>query len=699
MAVKRQLVFGVASVAALYAGLSNALGLGEVELQSALNQPLNAIIQLQGSQGFSPEEIRVSLAGAEAFANAGIERPFFLSDLRFTPVITGNEMVIRIESSKPVLEPYLNFLVELRQPNGRVLREYTLLLDPPLYDPNAGLLSQAPARQASAAPVPRTGSSSSSTNRSAAPARPAQLPDITAQPGASTYNTVAGDTLWEIAAKTRPTDSVSIRDNMLAIQALNPDAFIGGDIGRLRSNARLVLPTAEQLGVEATAQTAPTDSNTNTAGSQGARPDPAAPERATRSDDSETASATDRARSEGAGSNTSARFRIEETTADTAIANNQVLLDRLQSLEARFNVLLNELDARDRQIANLQAELEVLRAAQASEAQSTSGGIAPVGTVGTVGENAERAGAVAASGSAEPESGAIAAEVAIPEPQVSNETFLSRWWPALLGLLAALLGTLLWLWKRRQSEQEADTTTVDGRELTVPEAAAATLAAEAAVQTTMVREAVAPRTTRPVDQLDGVELYITYGRFAEALVMLERAIEENPKRLDLRYQQLRVLAELGEVRQFTEQEQAILAVGGNPTRIDEIKSRYPELFSGRSDQVEQVDELEPLLDDDLDEGAGSTESYASGDFASNEESSELNLNDFTLDPDWDLIEGLTPAPGNRDPGSQDADAQPEPHDDEMLRDGLRKMPEVEELDDDEDLFPGKQGAQPPRRDS
>ncbi|QJD58121.1 hypothetical protein HG264_03930 [Pseudomonas sp. gcc21] len=696
MAVKRQFVFGVASVAALYAGLSNALGLGEVELQSALNQPLNAVIQLQGSQGIAPDEIRVSLAGADAFANAGIERPFFLSDLRFTPVVTGNELAVRIQSSKPVLEPYLNFLVELRQPNGRVLREYTLLLDPPLYDPNSGVLSQTPVREASAAPTQRTASGSPSTNRSAAPASQAQLPDISAQPGASTYTTVAGDTLWEIAEKTRPADSVSIRNNLLAIQALNPDAFIGGDIGRLRSNATLVLPTAEQLGVEATAQTGSADSTTTSAGAREARPGQAAAERVARSDTPEAASSTERVRSEGAGSNPAARFRIEETTPDTAIADNQVLLERLQSLEARFNVLLNELDARDRQIANLQAELEVLRAAQASEAQSTPDDIAPVGTVD---EGTEETGTVSATGSAEPESGAIAAEVVLPEPQARNETFFTRWWPVLLGLLAALLGVLAWLWKRKQDEQEADTTTIDGRELTVPEAAAASLAAEAAVQTTMVKEAVSPRVTRSVDPLDGVELYITYGRFAEALVMVERAIEENPKRLDLRYQQLRVLAELGELRQFVEQEQAVLALGGNSARIDEIKSSYPTLFAGRNDEVEQIDELEPLLDEDFDGFADNTQPYASDDLAADEETSELNLNDFTLDPDWDLIEGLTPAPGNRDPEGQDPEAQPEPHDDEMLRDGLRKMPEVEELDDDEDLFPGKQGTQTPRRDS
>src|SRR5690606_38158597 len=81
-------------------------------------------------------EIMPSLASAEDFQRAGVDRPFFLIDLRFTPVVNAQgKSVIRISSSKPVREPYLNFLVEVYWPSGRALREYTVLLDPPLYNP------------------------------------------------------------------------------------------------------------------------------------------------------------------------------------------------------------------------------------------------------------------------------------------------------------------------------------------------------------------------------------------------------------------------------------------------------------------------------------------------------------------------------------------------------------------------------------
>ncbi|MDU8475900.1 peptigoglycan-binding protein LysM, partial [Pseudomonas syringae pv. actinidiae] len=110
--------------------MASALGLGEMKLHSALNQPLNAEIELLETGGLSNEDVVARLASPEAFAKAGIERVFFLNDLRFTPVLRGNSGVIRVVSNKPVTEPYLSFLVQLARPNGDLLHEYTVLLDP-----------------------------------------------------------------------------------------------------------------------------------------------------------------------------------------------------------------------------------------------------------------------------------------------------------------------------------------------------------------------------------------------------------------------------------------------------------------------------------------------------------------------------------------------------------------------------------------
>jgi FimV-like protein len=117
--------------AVTYSALAPALGLGEITQHSALNQPFNADIALVDAGGLEEGELSVSLATADEFSRAGVERVFFLNDLKFIPILRGNRSLIRVTSSKPVKEPFLNFLVQLNQPNGRLLREYTVLIDPP----------------------------------------------------------------------------------------------------------------------------------------------------------------------------------------------------------------------------------------------------------------------------------------------------------------------------------------------------------------------------------------------------------------------------------------------------------------------------------------------------------------------------------------------------------------------------------------
>jgi len=121
-----------------------ALGLGEVRLDSALNQPLRADIELLGA---TPEELTnltVSLASAETFARYGLDRPFYLQDLVFNIVQSGREdgNYIRIRSASPMTEPFLTFLVEATWSRGRLLREYTVLLDPPTFAPQSATQAQ-----------------------------------------------------------------------------------------------------------------------------------------------------------------------------------------------------------------------------------------------------------------------------------------------------------------------------------------------------------------------------------------------------------------------------------------------------------------------------------------------------------------------------------------------------------------------------
>ncbi|MHC8393519.1 FimV/HubP family polar landmark protein [Pseudomonas sp. LB3P93] len=139
--------------AVTYSALAPALGLGDITLHSALNQPLRADIALQDAGGLEEGELSVSLATAEEFTRAGVDRVFFLNDLKFTPILRGNRSLIRVTSNKPVNEPFLNFLVQLNQPNGRLLREYTVLIDPP-GSPGIVPADDEPAASAQNSPFP-----------------------------------------------------------------------------------------------------------------------------------------------------------------------------------------------------------------------------------------------------------------------------------------------------------------------------------------------------------------------------------------------------------------------------------------------------------------------------------------------------------------------------------------------------------------
>lgn len=530
MKIQRRLILGVASLAALHSGYGLALGLGDLHLQSALNQPLAATIELRDVAGIGPGDIRASLASAEAFERAGIERPFFLTDLRFVSTVIDSRLVIRVESSRPVREPYLNFLVQLDRPDGALLREYTVLLDPPLYAPSPVTIDSVAAPraavQSAAAPVPAP---------ARAPAREVAPAAVAPEAGSERYRTRPGDSLWSIARTTRSSEAVSLQQQMDAILALNPQAFVNGDPTRLRSDQVLTLPAGsrEYRARVATAV---------------AEPAPSAPA---------AAPASERVAGD--------RLRIEEPSP---LPVDVELEERLHSLELRFRGLMAELEKRDAQIARLQAELEQrnLHRDNGKEiAQSASA--EQSGLSGTAGE----AQPLTANAGAEPLSGAIESmtapaeelESAAPQDQLAAQEqaeesgWLARWWPLPTSLLAVLAG--VWMLRpRREQEHEQ------------PEALA-----EPALQP--APQPIIVPGSREVDPLTGVDLYLTYGRFADARIMLERAIADEPERLELRLRMLRVLAELGEGAAFAEQEQVALELGGDADRIAQLKARYPQL--------------------------------------------------------------------------------------------------------------------------
>jgi len=253
----RKLVFALSLLGACFTGLVHALGLGEATVKSSLNQPLTAEIELVRVGELGVDEILPGLATREEFLRAKVDRVYFLSDLRFEVIENkkGNLAVV-LTTTKPVREPFLNFLVEVIWPSGRLLREYALLIDPPLYSKEKAAPVQAPVVSQTKTVSQPVGQSPVGDQLNVAGQTKTSVAAINAtdQSGGTYGATTAKDTLWEIAVKARPNRSVTPQQVMLSIQDLNPKAFIKQNINKLKAGQVLRLPTLEQIKERSSSQ-------------------------------------------------------------------------------------------------------------------------------------------------------------------------------------------------------------------------------------------------------------------------------------------------------------------------------------------------------------------------------------------------------------------------------------------------------------
>lgn len=230
----------LAVLALLLPGAALALGLGEIRLHSTLNAPLDAEIDLLGA---TPEELaglQPRLASRDTFARYGIDYPAYLANISLRVVRAADgRNVVQLRSTAPITEPFATVLVEAVWPRGRFIREYSVLLDPPVFTP-AVAVAPAPVAAPVVSEVPRT----VQTPSQAAVPRPAgAAPEagVTANPAAGTYQVRRGDTVTRIAAGLVGETSNRVNQAVVAIYQGNTPAF-DGNVNLLRSGAILRLP-------------------------------------------------------------------------------------------------------------------------------------------------------------------------------------------------------------------------------------------------------------------------------------------------------------------------------------------------------------------------------------------------------------------------------------------------------------------------
>ncbi len=258
--------------------LAQALGLGGIEVKSGLNEPLNAEIQVIQSAPGEADGLAVALASAEDFARVGIDRSRMEMPLSFAVgKSSSGQAVIKVTSAAPVKEPFLNFLLEVNWSKGRLLREYTVLLDPPVSAParSAPQVATAPVREptpaqpvavtppkpVAPAPAPVAAAPTPAPAPSPAPApTPAPAPPPAPAPAAAApgeYGPIGqGETLWEIALATRPEGVSDMNKFMISLLRMNPDAFYEQNINALKRGAILRIPGSDEVNAVAASEAA-----------------------------------------------------------------------------------------------------------------------------------------------------------------------------------------------------------------------------------------------------------------------------------------------------------------------------------------------------------------------------------------------------------------------------------------------------------
>lgn len=228
---------------------THAAGLGRITVLSALGQPLKAELEVIATRDEAPSLV-AKVAAADAFRQAGIEYSPVLTNLRFSRDIKerGGRRYIEISTDRPLNEPFIDMLVELSWASGRLVREYTFLLDPPDLAPKMApapiAAPEVKTEPATAVPAAKAPAARPAESRPAPDSRPPASSQPTETAGGRSHTVAPGETLGKIAAQTR-SEGVSLDQMLVSLFRGNKEAFDGDNMNRLKAGKILSIPDAE----------------------------------------------------------------------------------------------------------------------------------------------------------------------------------------------------------------------------------------------------------------------------------------------------------------------------------------------------------------------------------------------------------------------------------------------------------------------
>ncbi|HUQ12425.1 MAG TPA: FimV/HubP family polar landmark protein [Steroidobacteraceae bacterium] len=569
--MKRKGLARVLLACLLLPGMSFALGLGDVRLNSPLNAPLDAEIELLNATTEDLATLEAKLASKETFERYGLDWPSFMANITVTRDRSANgAQVLRIRSAETVTEPFLTLLIEATWARGRMVREYTVLLDPPVFAPNSVQAAQP------VAPSVNNAQASGQISRPAAPE--AQNAAPVAAGGGDSYEVQRGDSLSAIARRLSASSGASASQLMVSIYRGNAGAF-EGDMNRLRAGSVLRIPSGEEI-----AAVSPSEANSEVRRLAGSW-------------------------ASSSGESGAGRLRLVAPTDGASAGSaggSSAEVDRLQSrvreLEDQVTESKRLLELRNTELADLQAKL----AASQQPAQAAAQPPAPTPQVEAPAPQPE-----AVTPQPTPDANAAAepaptpATEARPKPERNKKPkaaaddsagddsggimgLLKDYWMVLAGIIVVLLGLLLLKsrGKRKTAEfhdnlghladvgedrlsQPADTLSDTGRmrapvmdsdvpdDILVEESGTHRALQETQdiplSPTVRTDETISSETAVNLDQGDPLaeaDFHMAYGLYDQAADLVRIALQREPQRRDLKLKLLEVFFVWGNKEEF-----------------------------------------------------------------------------------------------------------------------------------------------------